>query len=122
MLHVSTDTFTPARMRRPPPSRGQAGGGGAAIDLVIGILPDGRVLVVAWPRAKLGTMRDVLTDWDGDGQHLSGVLCPACARRHLTQIKRPFGWHARADDDHMVVLATAAMRREVLERLVAHVH
>jgi hypothetical protein len=116
MLHTSTDMFTPVRPRR------HHGGGGSTIDLVIGILQDGRVLVVALPGAKLGAMRDILTDWEQQGQFLFGNFCPACARKYLAQIKRPYGWHARADDGRMVVLETAVQRRAVLDRLVAHVH
>jgi hypothetical protein len=110
-MQASTDTATPVRPRR------RHGGGDPAIDLVISILKCGCVMIVALPDAKIGPMRNLLVDPDGDGQFVWGIFCAGCARKHLARIKRPFGWHVEPDDEAMVVLKTAAERRGVIERI-----
>jgi hypothetical protein len=109
---VSADTFTPARPRR----RGR-GGGNPAVDLVICPLADTRVMILALADARLGAMRQFMTSWFDDECVVTGVFHPRLAREFLRGIDRPFGIHIEHRDgsDEMIVLATAAQRRSVIE-------
>jgi hypothetical protein len=118
-MHTSTDTAPPARARR----RGH-GGGDPPVDLVICPLANTYIMILALADARLGEMRQFMTNWFDDKCVVTGVFHPRLARKFLRGIRRPYGLHIqhRDGDDELLVLATPAQRRAIIDRLVAHVH